>query len=355
MRAARVCALALLVAFGRVGRAGAADEPQTAPALPAEVPAAAPLSAPASILDGHDSNGCPASHCLDLTFGERTWYSFGETSRSFSGFGGHPNVLSELKWHGLETVISEFNADAVIASRFVVHTDVGLGWTYGGQLRDDDYGGENRTDLISDSLTNANINGLGTFYVNAEFGYRVLQWDNCGLTSGCRGPTLTLDALAGYQYWEERDGSVGGVSLVPPFVLPDVPLIKEVFVRHNVRLGGRTSWRFLPRATLESRLMIVPWSYEEMTDTHFLRPDLAQPSARDQTQGGFGVMFDATVNYRIWRGLSVVVGYQMWEMTSGHGSTSEFFTMSSFKQVNLHLNEIDSFRQGVLIGLAYRF
>jgi hypothetical protein len=352
MRAAPLCALALLVAFTVSHRARAYDPAAPTSEIvvsPEPLPPSAPSVSEPPVTRASTDNGCCSPRWWCITAGERTWFSFGESSRDFAGFGGHPNVQSELKWHNVETVITEWNLDAVLANRFVIHTDVGLGWSYGGRLRDDDYAGDNRTLLFSDSLTNVNVDGLGTFYVNADFGYRVYE-----CADEDRQPRLTVDALVGYQYWREKYRAVGGGSLVPPFTFPDIPLITEVFERNNIRLGGRVNWHFLPRVALESRLMIVPWSFQEMTDTHFLRPELAQPSARDQTQGGFGVMFDAVLTYRVWRGLSVLVGYQAWEMTSGHGSTSEFFTIN-IKEINLHLNELDTFRHGALVGLAYRF
>jgi hypothetical protein len=322
MKALPACALTLLVAAG----------------------SAAPLRA-----DG-DWPTVPACNPprLQFTVGERNWISFGDSSSSFANFGRHPNVLSELKWINLQTTVNEFNFDAVLDNRFVAHTDIGLGWFYGGRLRDHDYFGENRTKLFSLSDSPMDTGGVGVVDLTCDFGYRVIRRD-----------TFTLDALVGYQYWREKYHAVGGTLFLPslkpyhPLDFPRVPTDAEIYTRDCFRVGGRASWQLLPRLSWDTRLMFVPWAYSEVTDFHFQRTDFASPAQRSRTQGGFGFMLDSVLTYRVWRGLSLVVGYQAWDITSGQGSTSEFFQDGS--QLNLHLNEIQTFRHGALIGAEYRF
>ncbi len=328
MRAAPVCALALVFLAVPTAQTLRAEEP------PRE---AAPTD---------ENCSSPPRWCLSV--GERNWISFGASSFSLSGLGGHPNVVSELNWPNLQSTVTEINLDAVYDNRFVAHADVGLGWFYSGRLRDADYFGENRTGLFSLSDSLLDTGSIGVLSLIGDCGYRVY-----------RSEKFTLDALVGYQFWREKYHAVGGTLYIPtlvpfqPIPLPRVPVDQENYTHECFRVGGRSHWQFLPRLSLDTRLMLVPWGFSEVTDFHFQRPDLARPSFQARTDGGFGVMLDSVVTYRVWRGLSVMAGYQLWDMTSGHGGVNEFF-QGGFN-LNLHLNEIDTIRHGAIVGAVYRF
>jgi hypothetical protein len=111
--------------------------------------------------------------------------------------------------------------------------------------------------------------------------------------------------------------------------------------------------QLLPCLTLAGKLLVVPVNRFQNYDIHFLRPDLLQdPSFFDRATGGFGMRLDATLSYQVWRGLSLELGYRLWKNRAGLG----FTTSRSPEGDSLSpLHQVETLRQGLLLGLQWRF
>jgi outer membrane protease len=334
MRYSRALVLAIWATAGGWAQAPPASEPgyQTLPPLTRENN---PLSAPAP----------PESNFLQAQLGYRTWVSFGQSIISMSGSSGFPNILSELKWRHLVNPIQEFNLDMLWAGRFIARLDVGVGTAGGGgNLSDKDYDDNNRTSLSSESSHPANDNNIA--YFNLDLGYRV--WDVRG-----DGVKFTGDVLLGYQYWEEKYVASGGMQLYPDSgSFSSSRVVANTFRWNNFRIGARSELE-VSRWTFGGKLMFVPANYFRDDDIHYLRTDLLQdPSFIDQATGGFGVMFDATVSYRVWQGLSLEAGYRLWYIQGGMGLD---YARTTQGDIVAPLYNVQTLRQGILLGLQYRF
>src|SRR5688572_12901663 len=77
-----------------------------------------------------------------LTVGIREWISQGRSAHNIGAPDGHPNVLSELSWRGMNSVITEVNADLLV-KRAVLTASIGYGTIGGGTLLDQDWNGDN--------------------------------------------------------------------------------------------------------------------------------------------------------------------------------------------------------------------
>ena len=157
----------------------------------------------------------------------------------------------------------------------------------------------------------------------------------------------------GYQYWEEKYIAAGGAELFPdPGPFPAGRVVANTFRWNSFRIGGRAELE-LQRWSICSKLMFVPANYFRDDDIHYLRTDLLQdPSFIDQATGGFGVMFDATVSYRIWQGLSLEAGYRLWYIQGGIGLD---YARTTQGDIASPLYQVQTLRQGILLGLQYRF
>jgi len=285
---------------------------------------------------------------VSLSFGAKTWISSGSSDWSEGGVGGVPNVLSELKWVDVDSVVVELTAEAVY-SRFILRIGGGVGDIGGGTFEDKDYAGDDRTQLFSDSLSTADEDGL--LFVNGDVGYRLL--------GGQKGEGF-LDLLFGSQYWKESYIATKGVQVTPATgaFADQGKGITEDFKWTSIRLGARGEIPLLQDLSFRGGVFFIPWSKFTLVDIHHLRTDLKQdPSFKASASGGFGFQIDAALTFDLGRylleGLSVEAGYQYWYLDSGDGDiTSRSITAGDIK---LPFNGATTTRHGATVGISYRF
>src|SRR5262249_46176325 len=156
--------------------------------------------------------------------------------------------------------------------------------------------------------------------------------------------------LIGYQHWQEKYIAHDGIEVFPDLAFfPPARLVSNRFTWDSLRVGAQARWQWHCRWMAETRLMFVPVTRFEDQDVHYLRDDLRQdPSFIDHASGGFGVMWDIAVGYRIWRGLWLQAGYQLWDIRSGSGTSTTRAVDGDFQTP---FNHASTLRQGVLAGL----
>lgn len=277
--------------------------------------------------------------------GARVWSASGYSSESIRTGGINPG--SELRWRGVDSIVTEAEVD-VVWKRLVLTSALGRGDLDTGVLIDEDFGADQRRRI---SRTRSSVEDDRLFYVSADVGLRIVEW---------RGPDQEsrgyLDGLVGYQHWHEKYVAFGATSAFPNVVAPiasGVKVITNDYYWDSLRLGLRWHIPFPKRFGFSARTSLLPWSWFRLDDVHHLRTDLRQdPSFRDEAEGGFGVQLEASLTYRIWRGLGAELGYRYWNITSGAGDT---FTFRRAGTVQDTLNDADTRRDGPFFGLQYRF
>ncbi|MFO0803621.1 MAG: hypothetical protein U0791_10955 [Gemmataceae bacterium] len=284
-------------------------------------------------------------------FAARAVFSWGISDRQHSGGIGALFVspISDLRWKNLVSEAVEFNASTVIRGKLVLSADVGVGSITGGELRDQDFLLSGRRGLFSESLSPTFSDDL--FYVMGDAGWRLYEDDEC-----------YFDGLVGYMYWRERYVANGGalsvgtppITAPPGTTLPPGPGITEVFEWEGFRIGGQGACAITSRLAFTSKVMLMPVVHFRNEDTHHNRPDFRQdPSGIDSAVGGFGVMADFGLTYRIYRGLYADLGYRIWNVSVGNGETEIRFSNGNVVQVPL--KQADTTRQGLIVGLNYRW
>ena len=220
-----------------------------------------------------------------LRLSERVWLSTGKSQFSLGGPDGMPNVLSELTWKKLNSPVLEFRADTVFRDKYIFQVGMAFGYIGGGTLRDQDFAGNDRTDLFSDTESAVEADGVAA--VTVDFGYRMMAW-----TTPETGLKRSLDLLVGFRHWKERYVATDTVDLLDPTQnIPPDPAISEEFRWTSVRLGVQSSIDLIPDLTFRGKMVFIPWSRFELRDVHHLRGDLKQDPS-----------FAATADQPFWKG-----------------------------------------------------
>ena len=282
----------------------------------------------------------------EFVIGLRYWLSTGGTRESIAAPGGSPNVLSELKWKGMKSNVYELNGTAVIRDIAIFHAGGGFGTVGHGTLRDQDFLGNNRTGLFSDTISTADDNHL--FYVQGDLGTRLASWQ---IPNGRR--RSHIDALLGYQYWEEKYTATTTTDLFTGQVFSaGSPALFETYRWHSLRAGLDADVELFRGLSFHGKALFIPWSYLQVNDIHPLRTDLRHdPSFREHASGGYGGQLDGTLSYLVSKGLSLEAGYQWWYLKSGKGQATA--RPVSGPEASEPFNGAVSLRYGFIFGIRY--
>jgi hypothetical protein len=339
-----VCAVAL---FGFASQSAHAQGDAPAPVLPP--PQLTYDQAPQSSILPPTACEPERSWLTSCAIGARTWISWGDSDRNHAAraiIGGVPffaDPISDLRWKNTVSAAGEVNASALFFNRLVASSTLGVGGIDGGRFRDQDFALSGRQGLFSDTVHPIDSDDL--LYGNADLGWQLYGGDYCA-----------VNGLIGYQYWREKYVAEGGSVIVPAgstFLFPPGPVISEQFTWQGLRLGAQGYVTLSERCALKSLLVLMPLMHLEVRDIHFLRDDLRKdPSIVDRATGGFGLIYDLRLSYRVWRGLSAEIGYRIFDATSGNGETIFRFNEGDSR---VPFNEGNTTRQGLTLGLNYYF
>ncbi len=294
---------------------------------------------------------------FSLSIGGRAWYSMGKSDWSF-GVDGGPNILSELIWDDVDSIVAEFTADMLFQDQYILTIDGGFGAIRDGTMNDSDYLGNDRTLLFSESISAVDDNDM--WFVSVMLGSRVLSWNVRD-----EKPRSYLALMIGYQHWTETYFATKGVQTQDPFNDPLIPDpgpfpdqgkgITESFTWDSLLVGVRTEIEILPDFAFKGRFMAVPFTHFTLEDIHHFRPMTFKqnPSGDVTADGGIGVILDATLSYNFWGGFSIEAGYQYWDITSGEGTLTQHLVVGGDPET--FTNEAHSTRHGAIAGISYSF
>lgn len=296
------------------------------PAAAAQPVDAAPPQQPHATAPVMPADACREPCCdpkpFQVTLGFRTWFTRGNSDDAIQFATG---ALNQFRFRDLEATVYEFNIDTVVQDRFVFRVDLGFATIDEGNFQ------SVTTPAAVPPASPIDIDNDDLFYMTVDAGYRLFSR---GGAEAC-GARVAIDAFVGYQHWHET------YIITSPL---NVALLDDKYTWNSVRLGVRGSLES-GRWASQARVAYVPWTHFESRAI-----DLTQTGGdyKEKADGGKGVMADFTVSYRVWQGLSLDVGYQVFHLSSERGSFRDATR-------DLPMEDAHSSRHGLLLGLNYRF
>lgn len=275
---------------------------------------------------------------LSFTLGVRPWITTGYNEWNFADNDGTPDVLSDLRWRGVDSLVTEVYGE-VRWKRLLLLGSLGWGGIDDGVLIDDDFLLDNRQGRFSHTRSSVEDDGL--FYLNVDLGARILTWDRGG----------HLDLFVGYQYWHEKYVAFGTTGTTA--TSSSVKALTHDYRWNSVRLGIRAGIPLVARFHFKGAIVGLPVSRYDLEDVHHLRTDLRKnPSFSSESDDGWGIGLDGALSYPIWKGLSVEAGYRYWRIDSGEGDK---FTHGLTGTTSAKLHNTTFERYGPHLALEYRW
>lgn len=292
---------------------------------------------------------------FDVTIG--TWISTGDTrwahdASSIAGFG---NPTSKLVYKDVGTNVIELTGKGWLTPRWFGRLNVGHAGIGGGRLTDDDFGSNGGQRLFS--RTHSNLSDDTMWYLNADSGFRVLEYPHH------RG---WLELFGGYQFWHTKYQATGVTQVAcDPSAIPGLTcapagtisnqgqtVITNTTDWHSIRVGASTEYRLTRRLSFIGTAAVIPLSIIDNKDVHHLRPDLQQNPSISMTGWGIGADADVGLRLMLIKNMFLNVGYRVWwnravdGTVTFHGSTDS----SEFP-----LTQFESLRHGLTAGLNVAF
>ncbi|MGH7207395.1 MAG: hypothetical protein ACREI2_14445, partial [Nitrospiraceae bacterium] len=305
---------------------------------------------------------------IEIDVGLSTWISQGKTEWSHNASSASTllgNPTSKLEYKDDGTNVVELSGKAMFAKRWFVRANYGFGDIGGGRLTDDDF-------LAADGgqpslRTHSDIKGDDIWYVNGDVGVTVLNF------AGHRG---SLDLFMGYQYWREKHVATGVTQVIctqagstvdldpAPGIQPlcnpgaGVSAVGQTVITNtatwsSLRMGVQSEFHFTRRFSIEGKAAFIPYTSLSNKDVHHLRPDLQQNPSFSMSGTGIGANLEGNARFMVVKGLFASVGYRFWWNRVTDGTWRTFPVNGPSETFNL--NEFETIRHGVTLGLTYSF
>jgi Omptin family len=269
--------------------------------------------------------------------------------------------FSRLTYKDDSTNIVELSGQATLFKRWFARGNFGYGTMGSGTLVDEDFSNVNGP---LESRTTSNITGNNLWYVNGDLGARLIQLPNH------RG---TVGFFTGVQYWHQRHEASGVILTTcnPPDSIcnpanighdlaPGQTAITNTTNWISWRLGVEADYRVTRRFNLEGKFAFKPIASLTNDDIHHLRqqpgptlPALQQDPSFRMMGTGIGVDVDMGGSYMVTPRFSVNLGYRFWWNHVSDGTVTQFPVGAA--PVTVNLNEFQTYRHGVTLGMRYIF
>ena len=293
-------------------------------------------------------------------FGIGTWISTGNTrwEHNASSIAGLGDPTSKLTYKDVGTNVIELTGKVWVTPKWFGRLNVGYAGIGGGRLTDDDYGSNGGQRLFSS--TNSDLSGDSMWYLNADGGFRVLEYPNH------RG---WLDAFGGFQYWYTKYEATGltqvacdnsavpaslGLACNPVGTVTNQgqTVITNTANWYSIRAGASTEYRLTRRLSLMATAAFLPLTIIDNKDIHHLRADLQQTPSISMLGFGIGVDADVGAKFMFTKNVGLNVGYRVWwnRMLDGDATFHGVSGSSEFP-----LTQFQSVRQGLTAGLNFTF
>ncbi|MCI0559583.1 MAG: hypothetical protein MN733_13900 [Nitrososphaera sp.] len=312
---------------------------------------------------------------IEIELGLATWISQGRTKWSHNastlpipGSELLGNPTSELDYKDVWSNIVELHGRVSLRNGVFVRGQFGYGGIDDGKLIDDDYVSASGATAFGTTVsgphrfsrTESDIDGSHLWYLNADLGFRLLKF------SGGRG---SIHGFVGYQYWKEKYVAKGLKQLECTALTPSpiqcapagtVGFVGQTVITNEVewssiRLGLEGGYQFTRRFSLDGSVAFIPYTSLDNQDIHHLRTDLRQDPSFSMSGTGIGANFEVKASYMIVKQLFFDLGYRYWWLRVTDGDWKSHPVGGPMTSVSANLNEFQSIRQGVTLGLTYIF
>lgn len=276
-----------------------------------------------------------------------TGYRRDDVDWSIANIGGTPNILSELKWRGLEIATINVGSTLYLKSNWLVNMDLTYGRIFAGNNQDSDYFGNNRTVEFSRSNNNADQGDI--FDISTAFGYRWQQ----SLKQQSTYPAIELRPLIGLSYHAQNLKIVDGFQTIPAtgdFAGLDSSYDATWF---GPWLGLDSRINFSDNFTIALNVEYHYAAYDATANWN-LRSDFAHPESFTHEAKGYGLISSVTSQLRLSHALSLnlSVDYQDWQAHRDGIDTTYFANGAS---LTTKFNGVNWRSFGANIGLIYEF
>ena len=307
----------------------------------------------------------PSPPTVQFEAGLGGWISSGSTTWSHDASVVEPRVgnpSSRLEYKDVAVNFIELKGRANLLNRFFLRVAFGFADIGGGRLTDDDFVSAQGAAFFGTttpgaqriSRTFSDIKGDDSWYGSIEAGGRLLNFPHH------RGH---LDGFVGYRYWTQRHTATGvaQVECTSPSFCDPVGTISNVRqdaisneqTWQSLELGLDVEYRLLRRLSLYGSGAFLPLNWLKNDDVHHLRTDLQQDPSFRMTGWGIGANVEAGATVAILSQLFLDVGYRFWWNQVLDGRWENFPVGGG--GVDVPLREFRSIRQGLTLGLRYRF
>lgn len=270
--------------------------------------------------------------------------------------------FSRLTYKDDSTNIMELSGQATFLKRWFARGDFGYGIMGNGTLTDDDFSSANGP---LESRTTSNITGNNLWYMNGDVGAKLIQLPNH------RG---SIGFFTGIQYWRQQYEASGVVQTAcnpgtPPLcnpanigqdLAPGEKAITNTTTWISWRLGVEGDYRVTRKFSLEGKFAFKPITSLSNDDIHHLRqqagptlPALQQDPSFRMTGTGIGADADVGASYMVTPRFSINLGYRIWWNHLTNGKVTVYPVGAAASTINL--NEFQTYRHGVTLGLRYTF
>ncbi len=266
--------------------------------------------------------------------------------------GSTPNVLSELTWGDLDTIIGKGKSQLVFLDKFVFDGYMAYGDIYEGDNQDSDYAGDNRT--LEFSRSNNNGGGGNVLDMVGGLGYRI-QVSDPDTKNLFFVDSLYVTPLAGYSHHEQNLRITDGYQTIPNL---------GSFNNFGVHLSSsyEAEWNG-PWAGFELKGSKKKWTGAFRYEWHWadytaeanwnLRNEFQHPKSFEHIADGTGMVlgFDGGYQLTDFLSFSFNVDYQDWHTDAG----IDRVFLSSGATSETQLNEVTWDSLSIMGGFTYHF
>jgi len=259
--------------------------------------------------------------------------------------GGTPNVLSELQWDAVQSVVITGGTDITFADNWQVDGKISYGQIVNGKNQDSDYYSNYRQDEFSRS-NNASDDGM-SIDLSAGLGYH--------LTVGRknRAPYWRFTPKVGYAFHTQHFNMTDGYQTIPATGSFDGLDSTYEGTWYGPWGGMATKWAFTERFSAEAAAA-YHWIDYEGTGNWNLRNDLQQPKSFTHDADGGGIVSSAVFRYLLtpnWI-IRFSAEYQHW-LANNDGIDKMLFADGS--SAEMKFNEVKWKSYGFNLGVEYIF
>ncbi|WP_419176601.1 hypothetical protein [Desulfosediminicola sp.] len=279
-------------------------------------------------------------------------YRNDQLSFTIAGFEGTPNVLSELEWDSVESMVLTGDVRWCTETHIYFRAHALIGTIYSGDSRDSDYEGDNRTMEYSRSYADTDDGSVfdGSFGLGYSFDVALQEpgtyWRFIPVI-GYAFHTQEFEMTNGYQelYIDED-----GISWPPgPFDGLDSSYDSDW---SGPWIGIELEWRPAVKHSL-----IVGFEYSwldyEADATWNLREDLMQPTSFEHDADGSGVSLNTEYRYDVTRNWYLGLQFYYYNMSTDSGTKTTYAADGTIYKSKFNGADWESY--SALVKMGYYF